>query len=232
MLSSEIPAAIHLGFIVLTFLLLIGVFRIYALKRSGLVFVGFLICAWLILTGTLASYGILSNFESMPPRLLVLVITAFSFLLWLSFFSPWKHALLTPSQTTLVALQSFRLPVELLLWGLATHQLLPVEMTFHGRNFDILTGISALPIAYFVHRMGEKASRNVLILWNIMGLLLVSVVVIHGMLSVPYPFQVLDLQPANRVVTLFPVIWLPMFLVPMAYYLHITSLRKVFSQKT
>jgi hypothetical protein len=81
-------------------------------------------------------------------------------------------------------------------------------------------------MAVWIGRRGEKISRKWILAWNVAGLLLVTNVVVHGMLSVPYPFQVLHLSVDNFVVSQFPVVWLPFFLVPVAYLLHVISIKK------
>lgn len=190
----------------------------------------FVFAAWLILTGVLARVGFFANFQSMPPRLPIFVVIQFVFLTWFVCFSKYRDGLLGIPQTFLIGAQVFRVPVELLLANLAARGLLPVEMSFHGRNFDIVTGASALVAAFLVWRRGEWVSRRLILAWNAMGLVLVTIVVAHGLLSVPYPFQVLHLSVDNRAVAEFPAIWLPLFLVPVAYLLHFASIAKAWRQ--
>jgi hypothetical protein len=125
----------------------------------------------------------------------------------------------------LIRLQSFRLFVEVLLWMLFIDSVLPVQMTFEGRNFDILSGLSAPVIAILVSK--GKISRTGVVIWNIICLGLLLNIVITAILSTPSPWRVFMNEPANYIVTYFPISWLPGFLVPLAYYLHFMSLRQM-----
>jgi hypothetical protein len=128
----------------------------------------------------------------------------------------------------LIRLQSFRLFVEILLWALFVKNLVPVQMTFEGRNFDILSGISALLIAWLVSN--NKISRSGLIAWNFLCLALLINIVAIAILSMPSPFRLFMNDPANSVVGIFPISWLPGFLVPLAYGLHFLTLKQIFIQ--
>ena len=46
-------------------------------------------------------------------------------------------------RTWSVAMQSMRVPIELMLWGLFATGKFPVHLTFEGRNFDVLVGATA-----------------------------------------------------------------------------------------
>jgi hypothetical protein len=51
--------------------------------------------------------------------------------------SPWQP----------VALQTFRVGVELAFWRLHTEGLAPIQITFDGRNFDALVGLTVPCVA-------------------------------------------------------------------------------------
>jgi hypothetical protein len=125
----------------------------------------------------------------------------------------------------LIRLQSFRFFVEILLWLLFVSKLLPVQMTFEGRNLDILAGISAPLVAFFAFR--GRISRAGLIIWNVVCIGLLLNIVIIAVLSTPSPWRVFSNEPANYIVTYFPISWLPGLLVPLAYYLHSLSLKQL-----
>jgi hypothetical protein len=119
-------------------------------------------------------------------------------------------------------LQVFRVLVEIVLWLLFLQNQLPVQMTFEGRNFDILAGITAVIAAnYFIN------NKRWMIAWNIFGLLLLLNIVVIALLSMPTPFRVFHNEPSNIIVTHFPYVFLPTFLVPLAYLLHFISLKKL-----
>ena len=65
-----------------------------------------------------------------------------------------------------VFLQSFRIIVELLIYGAFLEGVFPQRATFEGLNFDILVGISAPVIGWLIlkKRIGFKKG---LLIWNI-----------------------------------------------------------------
>ncbi|MDF2459996.1 MAG: hypothetical protein K0S79_2412, partial [Nitrospira sp.] len=78
-------------------------------------------------------------------------------------------------------------------------------------------------------RRGENSLQHVVLVWNLIGLSLVTVVLVHGLLSVPYPSQLLHLSVPTFIIAYFPVVWLLTVLVPLAYLLHLVSIRRCLS---
>ena len=105
-------------------------------------------------------------------------------------------------------------------------------MTYYGRNFDILEGLTAVVLAIWLWHRGEKPLRFVVLMWNLMGLSLVTVVLVHGLLSIPYPSQVLHLSVPTFIIAYFPVVWLLTALVPIAYLLHLVSIRRCLAPRS
>lgn len=226
-----VPSDLATGFIVLP-LAVLAILSVLLVKSSrSLWWVVVVMTGWTALTAVLAASGALADFESGQPRIPFLVLTQLIFVVWLAWFSGWSGYLARMPQTILVGLQCFRIPVEFLLAELAARKLLAMEMTFYGRNFDILAGVTALALAIWLRRDGEESLRPIVLGWNVMGLCLVTSVLAHGMLSVPYPFQVLHLSIPTFVVASFPVVWLATVLVPIAYLLHIVSIRRCLAER-
>jgi hypothetical protein len=99
-------------------------------------------------------------------------------------------------------------------------------MTFEGLNFDVLTGATA-PLAAYLLTVRPHWRRPILLAWNVMGLVLLAAIVVISILSLPTPLRVFTNEPANTIVTRFPFIWLPGFLVPLAYTLHFFALKNL-----
>ena len=104
-------------------------------------------------------------------------------------------------------------------------------MTFEGRNFDILSGITA-PIVYFLAFRKGKVNRPLLLIWNLIALALLVNVVTIAVLSFPSPFQMVGLDQPNIGVTYFPFVWLPSVVVPIVFFCHVISLWKLISTET
>jgi hypothetical protein len=122
-----------------------------------------------------------------------------------------------------------RVPVEFTILWLFMYNLMPQTMTFEGRNFDILSGITAPFMGYFAWRTG-KPNRPMLLVWNTICLLLVLQIVGTGILSAPTPFQQLSFEQPNKAVLYFPFVWLPSIIVPIVLFGHFVAfyrLRKI-----
>lgn len=89
----------------------------------------------------------------------------------------------------LVAFQSFRLPLELVLHGWFQQGTIPETMTWSGQNWDIISGLTALACAPLAGRYPIAAR-----IANIVGLALLMNVIRVAILSSPVPFG-WDTQP-------------------------------------
>jgi len=173
--------------------------------------------------------GRMADFSIFPFNVLPILIIPLITILIITFSKTFREILIHVPAQNLVRLQSFRFFVEILLWALFIQNQLPIQMTFEGRNFDVLSGLSAPIVAYLISR--QKLSRGGLIIWNILCLGLLLNILVTAILSMPGPMRVFINEPANTIVTAFPVSWLPGLLVPLAYGLHFLSLRQLAIKK-
>jgi len=129
-----------------------------------------------------------------------------------------------------VAAQAFRIPVEIVLWRLAVAGAIPELLSFHGRNVDILVGLTAPVVAYacFVRRAWPVGVAR---WWNWAGIVILLNVVVHAQLSAPTPWRIFETDPPATFIADWPYIWLPGFLVPLAWLLHAVSLRQLRAQR-
>ena len=213
--------------IALAALILAGLYQ--ALRRvgnrspQGATFrVGLAVGGWLALTGAIAASGFLSDFETWPPRMALVVIPALVGTVLLA-RSRWVTSLLPHVPIAWpIAAQAFRVLVELMLWWFFAAGLIPRQMTFEGMNFDVVTGLLALPVAYGLVKLGWP--RSIAVTYNVLGLVLLATIVTVALVSVPGPFRVFTNEPANTLPATFPFVWLPAFLVPAALFFHLVSL--------
>lgn len=183
--------------------------------------VGAALGLWLAVTGIAAASGAL-RLTGGPPRVLLLPLAAV-FTTQIALRTRTGRALAAAiPPAAVIALQTFRIFVELVLWRLFVAGQLPIQMTFEGRNFDVLVGLTALPVAALVAR---TAGRRLATLWHLASLGLLLNIVATAVLSAPGPLQVFTAEPANRIIGDFPFVWLPAFLVPVALVSHILGLR-------
>lgn len=184
---------------------------------------------WTIFVSIQSTSGRMGNFAIFPLNMLPVLAIPMLAILAFTFSSVGKEILLHIPKENIIRLQAFRFFVELLLWALYLENQAPIQMTFEGRNLDVLSGISAPIIAFLVTR--GKISKTGLVIWNLVCLVLLINIVTIAILSMPTPLRIFMNEPSNTIVTQFPVSWLPGLLVPLAYGLHFLSLRQLFKNK-
>ena len=107
----------------------------------------------------------------------------------------------------------------------------PEWMTFEGRNFDIIAGITAPFIAYF-GLTKNKVNRQVILIWNYICLGLLINIVVNALFSVPSPIQKFAFDQPNIAILNFPFSWLPTFIVPIVLFGHLASIRQLLKHNT
>ena len=197
---------------------------VLAARRVGLgARVAGALAAWLALTAGLAGAGVFRRFDALPPRVPLAVICAVAGALTFTRTASGRRLLGSVSLAAIAALQVFRLPVELGLHALFVRGLVPVQMTYAGRNVDIAVGLSAPLVALAFHR--AWIGRRALALWHLASLGALLNIVVTATLSFPGPLRYFHEGVANAIVADAPFIWLPTFLVPVAAVSHVISLR-------
>lgn len=177
---------------------------------------------WTLLISALGLSGFLADFSAFPPRIMLVLVVPLITMIIVTFSKTTTELLAYVPSRNIAAFQIFRVFVEIILWMAFLQNLLPVQMTFEGRNFDIIAGLTAPLAAYFLGR-----SKRWLVIWNIISLGLLINIIIVAVLSLPTPLRVFMNEPANTIVATFPFVWLPGLLVPLAYGLHFLSLRQL-----
>jgi len=177
----------------------------------------------MILTAFLAIGGFYSQMDARPPRVIAVAVLP-AVVLIATYFLLWRNNFIARvSLRTLTWLHVVRIPVELVLLWLFQAGLVPQEMTFEGRNFDILSGLTAPVVALIAFR-GGRANRPLLVVWNLFALGLLLNIVIVAILSFPSPFQRFGFEQPNVGVAYFPFIWLPAIIVPAVLFAHLAAL--------
>lgn len=180
----------------------------------------------ILLFSLLGMAGIFSNINAFPPRFPIFFIFNFFFLFLLLFHKTSKNPEVPgniPSHW-LIAFQSFRVFLEVVVYRLFLEGITPKEITFQGRSFDLIIGLTAFPISYFVLKGYWKAG----IAFNIVGLLSLANIIFIAVFSFPTPFRLYD---TNLLPTYFPGILIPLFIAPMAIFFHVLSLKQLLNEK-
>lgn len=195
-------------------------------KKTVPIFIGIVI--WL----ALQSFFSITNYyssdtTSLPPKIAVLgIIPLFIVILLLFIFSSGRRFIDSLSLKYLTLIHVVRVPVELVLYFLFVYKAVPELMTFTGRNFDILAGLTAPIICYFGY-VKQKLNRTILIIWNIVSLGLLVNIVINALLSAPSPIQQFAFDQPNSAILFFPFSLLPTFIVPVVLFAHLVALRQL-----
>src|SRR5262249_18081204 len=192
-----------------------------SLRWTGVAIV--IIAVWLGTSALVAETGILREFDRRPPPFPVLV--SFFFIATAAVaLSPIGGRLINETEIRLLGgFQAFRIPGEYLLHKLYREGAVPVQMTYAGMNFDILSG--ALALAIFIWGTIGKPPRWAILVFNLVGLALLINIVTIAILSSPTPLRKFFNEPANTFVTYFPFVWLPAFLVQAAWFGHLLVFR-------
>jgi len=180
------------------------------------------VVGWTALICGLSATGFFSDFSAFPPRIGIVLCIPLAAMLFLTYSKTVKELLPLIPARNIIRLQVFRVGVELLLWAAFVQNLIPVQMSFEGRNFDVVSGILAPVVAYFL-----VSSRTAIYIYNFIALGLLLNIVVIAVLSMPTPFRVFMNEPSNVLVSQFPFILLPGMLVPLAYGLAFLSLRQL-----
>jgi hypothetical protein len=208
--------------------LVMAIVTVAGLRRAGVGFgpVAGILLIYLAVPAVLARSGALDRYSPLPaPALLVLLaLTVTTAVLVFSYIGA-KVALALPI-APIVLLQAFRIGVEFLLHRLYLEGAVPVEMTWSGRNFDIISGLTGLGLGLWL-MSGRSTPGPVIFAWNLMGLGLLLNIVIVAILATPVPFRQFTDGPPNLLPSTFPFIWLPSFLVQMALASHLLIFRQL-----
>jgi len=187
-----------------------------------------LICifVWLLAQGIIAASGFYTDTDSMPPRMIAMLLPPLVCIIVLFASSRGRRFIDQLDMAWLNVLHIVRIPVELALLFLFKEALVPQLMTFEGINFDIFSGLSAPLIVYFGYRK-KQWGKAVLLTWNFLCLALLLNIVFHGIFSVPSPFQRFGFEQPNIGLTYFPFVFLPGFIVPAVLFAHLVSIRQL-----
>ena len=181
------------------------------------------LAAWMVYVVFIARTGLLADF-SLPPRLpLLIVIPAIVGCIFLTGRRNFIEVLDKTPPYVPVYLQSFRIVVELLIYGAFLQGVFPERATFSGINYDILVGASA-PVIGFLLQSGRMSHRGLLV-WNLVAMSILSVTV-YAFISTYY-FTDYVAQVGNTDFTDLPYLLLAAVLLPVAVFLHIFSIRQI-----
>lgn len=216
----QLPLYISLLFGLTTLLTVWFFYR--ASQRSITVLI--VLLAWMAVQAGLGLTGFYQKTDAVPPRFALLAGPPLLLISVLFLTRRGRRFLDMLQPDWLTLLHSVRIPVELVLLWLFIHKAVPQAMTFEGRNFDILSGLTA-PVVYYLGFVNKRLSRTGLLVWNVLGLGLLLNIVVTAALAAPSPFQQIAFDQPNIAIQYFPFVWLPSVVVPLVLLAHLAAFR-------
>ena len=190
---------------------------------------------WLNVSAFFASTGLLARWSAQPPPFLILV-GATTVATTLLAFSPVGTRLASGvGFAGLIGFQAFRIPVELFLHRVYQEGIIPVQMTYSGRNFDIVSGVLGAVIGVWCLMARPRKPpppRWALLGFNLVGIALLAHIVAIAIMSTPTAFRHFHNEPTNTFIARVPFVWLPAFLVQAAWFGHLLVFRKLARRAT
>jgi hypothetical protein len=222
---EHLPSYISIIFILTTFFAL---FLLYKATHSYLIIL--IAAAWLGVQGIVSSTGFYTITNTLPPRFILTVLPPLALIISLFSTSRGRQFIDGLDAKTLTLIHIVRIPVEIVLLLLSIQKFVPLIMTFEGRNFDIISGLTA-PLVYYFVFVRRRMSNSFLLVWNLICLGLLINIVAIAIFSAPFVFQKFAFDQPNIAVLYFPFIWLPAFIVPVVLFAHLVVIRQLVMQK-
>lgn len=194
-----------------------------ASARAGAVSAGvlasLLAAQWLV-----AESGLLHRWHATPPPLMP-IVGGMAALAGAVALSAWGNRLnAAVPLAALIGFQGFRLPLELVMHRAAVDGAMPIQMSYSGWNFDVVSGASALAVAGLV--AAGRAPGWLIVGWNALGSLLLLTIVGIAIASTP-TFAAFGSDRLNTWIADPPFVWLPGLLVPAALFGHLLLWRRL-----
>lgn len=199
-----------------------------ATQNSKLVAV--VIAGWIALQTTLSLSGFYTVTNGVPPRFLLLAGPPLMTIIILFISKKGWSFIDGLDINMLTLLHVVRIPVEFVLLFLSVEKTVPVLMTFEGRNFDIISGITAVFI-FLLIKKDKKKYRHILLSWNVICLGLLINIVTNAVLAAPSPFQRFAFDQPAVAILYFPFVLLPAVIVPLVLLSHLSAIRQLLTQK-
>jgi hypothetical protein len=177
---------------------------------------------WMTVTWVAAANGVLRRWEATPPPFALFAAGVVLLAFLIAFSSYGKRLAVGVPLWALVAVQGFRLPLELAMHAMYERGIMPEQMSYSGRNFDVVTGATAIVVAALAR--GARVPRWVVAAWNVAGLALLINVVTIAIMSTPR-LAYFGADRLNVWVTYPPFVWLPAVMVVAALAGHLLIFR-------
>lgn len=160
--------------------------------------------AWMGFCALLALGGTLSAFAGSPWALLLVLASAPALALGVGASRIGERLARGLPLVTLVAVQGFRVPFELMLYQATRDGLMPVSLSYAGYNYEIVSGVTAALLGGLL-ALG-RVPWAIIVLWNVLG---AALLVTAGVLTVAASpsIQAFGRYQVNAWIARFPYVW-------------------------
>jgi hypothetical protein len=229
-IPSYLPFTVVAGCIATIVAVVVGVSR--ALKRSNWAdtdrrravrATASVLAGWFVFAAALAILGVYSAAASGIPTIqfgIVVPILLGGLMIWR--WPAVSRLIDAVPRGWVIAVQFYRVEGVTFLALYAAH-LLPGLFAIPAGVGDVTVGLVAAGIG--IGALGGRPLRGSTVLrWNLLGLADLMIAVTMGFLTSPSAFQMFAFDRPNELISVFPLVLIPTFLVPLAILLHIISL--------
>jgi hypothetical protein len=181
---------------------------------------------WLVAAIMLGAAGLFQSAAGQVPTIqygIFLPILAGAFLIWRS--AAVRRVIDAVPQSWMVGVQLYRALGVVFLILYATGKL-PGLFAWPAGVGDILVGVLA-PVVAIAYARDPHQNGDMVSAWNWFGIGDLVIAVGAGVMTSPSLLQSFAVEPPNHLITLFPLVLIPTFLVPVSILLHMASLMKL-----
>lgn len=195
-------------------------------SRPALQSISIVLVAWAVIATVLSWLGAYQGTWSRTPTIqygliVPLVIGVVLYRQWPTL----RRAVQAVPQSWLVGVQFYRV-VGVIFLILYAQGRAPAAFAMPAGIGDFLVGLLAPIVAIAYARKGTNAALWVRV-WNWLGITDLVVALTTGFLSSPSPLQKLAFDLPNNLISAFPLVLIPVFLVPLSLLFHMASLHKL-----
>jgi hypothetical protein len=186
----------------------------------------FILLGWLVLSIVLAAIGFYHVDSTAIPTIqygIALPILIGVLLIWRS--ETARRVLDAMPQPWLVRVQLYRALGVIFLILYASNKL-PAFFAWPAGVGDIAVGLLA-PVVGFAYARAPRDTAGLVRAWNVFGILDLIVAVTTGFMTAPSLLQPIPVEPSSDLMTVLPMVLIPVYLVPLSIVLHIASLAKL-----
>jgi hypothetical protein len=167
---------------------------------------------------------------AMPPPMLGYALVSVLVPVWAAFSGLGTRIAHGVPIAALVLVQAFRLPLELILHSWYAQGSIPVQMTYEGHNFDIVSGSLALVSGLYM-LLTHSAPRALAWTFNLVGSALLLAVATIAITSTPTPLRLYTEGQPLLVGAYFPYAWIVPICVGGALFGHLVLFRRLWATR-